>query len=138
MLNYSDLIGIPYVKGGRDPSKGLDCYGLCIVVFKRLGIDLPEFHSPDESDIIHEVIFTAKRQFERFENPIPYSLVPFIIRPPFVTHIGVVLENRDNFIHILRKKCCVIERLSDPFWNKRIQGFYTWGSNGTTVSDYKM
>ncbi len=128
MLNYSDLIGIPYVKGGRDPGKGLDCWGLCMVIYRRLGFSLPEFHSSDESSIIHETIVTGKRQFDQFENPIPYSLVPFIIRPPFVTHIGVVLENKDSFIHILRKKCVVTERLSDPFWNKRAQGYYQWNN----------
>ena len=126
LLNYVDLIGVPYIKGGRDPSKGLDCYGLCIEIYRRLGKILPEFHSSEENDIIHTTILSAKQLFERFEDPVSYSLVPFIIRPPFVTHIGVVLENKDSFIHILRKKCCVIERLSDPFWNKRMQGFFTY------------
>jgi cell wall-associated NlpC family hydrolase len=34
-------IGVPYVWGGTDPSKGLDCSGLTQVVYKNLGIDLP-------------------------------------------------------------------------------------------------
>ena len=33
--------GIPYVWGGTDPSKGLDCSGFVQKVFGRLGIDLP-------------------------------------------------------------------------------------------------
>lgn len=34
-------LGIPYVWGGTDPSKGLDCSGLIQVVFKEFGISLP-------------------------------------------------------------------------------------------------
>jgi soluble lytic murein transglycosylase-like protein len=34
-------IGVPYVWGGTDGSKGLDCSGLSQLVYKNLGIDLP-------------------------------------------------------------------------------------------------
>ena len=34
-------LGIPYVWGGTDPQKGLDCSGLVQLVYKNLGIDLP-------------------------------------------------------------------------------------------------
>jgi hypothetical protein len=34
-------LGLPYVWGGTDPKKGLDCSGLVQVVYKNLGYDLP-------------------------------------------------------------------------------------------------
>ncbi len=34
-------LGIPYVWGGTDPRKGLDCSGLTQLVYKNLGIELP-------------------------------------------------------------------------------------------------
>ena len=34
-------LGIPYVWGGTDPDKGLDCSGLVQLVYKNLGFDLP-------------------------------------------------------------------------------------------------
>jgi soluble lytic murein transglycosylase-like protein len=34
-------LGVPYVWGGTDGSKGLDCSGLSQLVYKNLGIDLP-------------------------------------------------------------------------------------------------
>ncbi|QIG42463.1 transglycosylase SLT domain-containing protein [Nocardioides anomalus] len=34
-------LGIPYVWGGTDPQKGLDCSGLVQLVYKNLGVDLP-------------------------------------------------------------------------------------------------
>ena len=38
-------LGIPYLWGGTDPAKGLDCSGLVQVVYKNLGIDLPRTSS---------------------------------------------------------------------------------------------
>ncbi len=34
-------LGLPYVWGGTDPSKGLDCSGLVQLVYRNLGIELP-------------------------------------------------------------------------------------------------
>ena len=34
-------LGVPYVWGGTDPAKGLDCSGLVQLVYKNLGYDLP-------------------------------------------------------------------------------------------------
>jgi hypothetical protein len=34
-------LGVPYVWGGTDPGKGLDCSGLVQLVYKNLGYDLP-------------------------------------------------------------------------------------------------
>ena len=38
-----DIMKVKYKKNGRQPSKGLDCYGLAKIMYKRRGIDLPEF-----------------------------------------------------------------------------------------------
>jgi cell wall-associated NlpC family hydrolase len=34
-------LGVPYLWGGTDPAKGLDCSGLTQLVFKNMGIDIP-------------------------------------------------------------------------------------------------
>lgn len=38
---YEDLLGAPYREGGRDKD-GLDCWGLVLEVFRRLGHALPD------------------------------------------------------------------------------------------------
>jgi cell wall-associated NlpC family hydrolase len=41
MIDTDDLIGTPWVEGGRDPESGLDCLGVALVVLERMG--LPSF-----------------------------------------------------------------------------------------------
>ncbi len=41
----SKYLGVPYLWGGTDPAKGLDCSGLVQVVFGNLGIELPRTSS---------------------------------------------------------------------------------------------
>jgi hypothetical protein len=41
----SKYLGVPYLWGGTDPSKGLDCSGFTQLVFGNLGVDLPRTSS---------------------------------------------------------------------------------------------
>lgn len=42
-VDVSDLVGASYLRGGWDLARdgGLDCYGACCAVLRRLGVDLP-------------------------------------------------------------------------------------------------
>jgi probable lipoprotein NlpC len=41
-----DYVGIPYLKGGRDPREGLDCFGLCRLIYaQEYGIQLPDWQT---------------------------------------------------------------------------------------------
>ena len=119
-----DLLGIPYEKHGRTV-KGLDCYGLVHLIYKRLGEELPEFAGDYvELTNIHKAIDDNKSKFIELEKPEPYCIVTFSIYPPYVTHIGVVLSDCQKFIHIMEKRNVTIDRLDK--WQKRIRGFYKW------------
>lgn len=47
-------LGVPYVWGGTDPDKGLDCSGLTQLVFRKLGVDLPRV-SRDQAKVGVEI-----------------------------------------------------------------------------------
>jgi cell wall-associated NlpC family hydrolase len=55
-IYYEDMLSAPYLDFGRDPQKGLDCYGLILECCKRAGTPL--------KDVVYE---TTKCQTEFVE-----------------------------------------------------------------------
>jgi len=50
-IEYKDLMGKPYVKGGVHPHLGLDCAGISILLLRRRGIEIPlSMASKDNAD----------------------------------------------------------------------------------------
>lgn len=84
--DISDLIGIPFVEFGRDPKKGLDCYGLAIEVEKRYGKNLKD-------------VALEKFSREKLEKTLP----EINVRKTDVIQEGSILEFyglADNRLHI--------------------------------------
>ena len=126
---FEDLIGVPYKLGGRDLA-GMDCWGLCIEVGRRAGIDLPPYASPENLDMVPVMtrgIVGAIHEspFQKIHRAEPFCLVAIRTGAAFVDHVGVVMEDRRRFIHAsLARGIVTLERLDHPFWAKRIAGFY--------------
>jgi cell wall-associated NlpC family hydrolase len=122
-MNIRKYVGCKYVPHGRDPSIGLDCYGLAICIYKDMGITLPD---PLYTDTEHE---TNKRileslestiQNEKLEEPEPGCIIElYVLGEP--SHIGIYVGNGD-FIHTQKILGVVIDKLYR--WGKRIKGFY--------------
>lgn len=74
-------LGVPYLWGGTDPAKGLDCSGFVQRVFKDVGIDLPRV-SRDQAEAGQPVPDLAHAR--------PGDLVSF---DSPVDHIGIYLGN---------------------------------------------
>ncbi len=91
MIDVSDLIGIPYKEHGRSRS-GLDCYGLAILVEKRLGKELQDVvydnHDKKLSEKYTPLLNIHKTDFIR-----EGSLLEFHIKDTL--HIGVALNSQD-------------------------------------------
>jgi cell wall-associated NlpC family hydrolase len=65
-ISSADLIGIPFVKGGRptENSKGLDCYGLVMLVHNKLGNDIEDFASPEFHAEVAEIMEREKQTWK--------------------------------------------------------------------------
>jgi peptidoglycan DL-endopeptidase CwlO len=74
-------LGVPYVWGGTDPKKGLDCSGLVQLVYKNLGIDLPRVSYQQA---------TAGRPVDGMANAQPGDILAF--NSP-VNHVGIYIGN---------------------------------------------
>jgi cell wall-associated NlpC family hydrolase len=95
-VNYAKtLIGIPYLYGSADPSKGLDCSGFINAVSNHFGIKVPR----------SSVEFTNFAPAIETNNAQPGDLILFTGTDPgkhVVGHIGIITDNNNGqvqFIH---------------------------------------
>jgi hypothetical protein len=79
-------VGVPYLWGGTDPAKGLDCSGFTQLVYGNLGIDLPRVSSQQA---------TAGRPVASLAEARPGDLVFFdhSSSRAGIDHVGIYLGN---------------------------------------------
>ena len=73
-------LGVPYLWGGTDPGRGLDCSGFVQLVYQELGVQLPR---------------TSREQFAAFppvrERLLPGDLLYFAEDGRRITHVALYL-----------------------------------------------
>ena len=125
MMKDNDLIGIPFVDGGRNNS-GLDCWGLAMEMYKRQGIALPDYPvSAMAVDSIANELAANEASWIKLDRPEIGCLV--VLRfacGNWANHVGVYIGD-GKFIHAYIKTGVCIDRLSH--WRSRIAGFYKPG-----------
>ncbi len=79
-------LGVPYLWGGTDPTKGLDCSGFTQLVYGNLGIDLPRVSAQQA---------TAGQPVPSLASARPGDLVFFDYSKdrPGIDHVGIYLGN---------------------------------------------
>lgn len=120
----TDLIGIPFIDGGRT-TKGLDCWGLVLEVYKRYGIELKDYKICCEAaSRIGNEIDLNRPYWKRVdgEPPVP-ALVVIRFGSEFCNHTGVYIGNQ-QFIHARNQTGVAIDRIDSINWRNRIEGFY--------------
>lgn len=131
MIDYDDLIGIPFINGGSDRNKGFDCYGLVMEVYRRCGIALPEYTADwDDEEKINSIVQreAGTTAWHRVKAPLP---VPCLVAlrmgtpPGIVNHTGVYIGH-GKFIHTRAKIGVCVSRIDSPAWRGVIDGFYEY------------
>lgn len=134
-MTFIDLIGTPFVGLGRDPKKGLDCYGLTMEVFRRYGYEIPEYtedtweDTDKTNDFYKDTVVNSNKYWEEvkdLETLQPPILIAFTygnVKFGIVNHSGVYIGN-GRFIHTRQKVGCCIERIDGFAWRRLIVGLY--------------
>lgn len=126
MFDYKDLIGVPFANRGREVATGLDCYGLAMEVFRRQGIELPEFWiSCEDASRIDRTVAEEKNggRWIRLERPEAPCLIVLRFNAFKLNHVGIYIGS-GKMLHTARKTGVRIERLDHPYWRQRIEGYY--------------
>lgn len=108
---YADLLAIPFERGGRGPA-AYDCYGIVREMFRRDGINLPDFESPGTLEEIERLVETTPTGPRWRPVPIgtPRAIITFRVDGAGA-HVGYYLGG-DRFLHALEATGVTTERLT--------------------------
>lgn len=124
MMEYDDLIGVPFVDGGRTKA-GLDCWGLAMILLQRQGYRVQDYpiQATDVAEIAKALKDGSERGgYERLDAPEPGHIVLLrLSMDVWANHVGICI-GQGRFIHAYSKTGVCIDRLSK--WKSRIVGYY--------------
>lgn len=123
MLQTSDLVGKPFKSG----AKGLEayyCWSLVIEVFRRFGIDLPDYQVGCAT--VDSAMPIVKQQWVQCAGEIPVPALIVFTTNGVCDHVGVYI-GFGKFIHAHETAGVVIARTDHIFWRNRIEGYYKPG-----------
>lgn len=129
MVKVDDLIGGQFVNGGRGVSTGLDCWGLVMEVYKRYGIDVPDF---TVDAFAYQTIDTLtgkaikSQRWEKVYTPADKD-APLVVlmrmHPKFITHTGVYI-GRNKIIHTMKMTGVITSKATAL--KSRMVGYYRY------------
>lgn len=118
---YVDLLGVPFERGGRGPDR-YDCYGLVIELYRRQGVNLPDFESPGTLEKIEQLLDDESKKWRKVPAMTPNSVIHFRV-DTYGAHVGVMLDG-DRFIHTTDGTGVTTDRIGSGGYNPI--GFYIY------------
>jgi len=123
---YRYFLGIKYKFNGNSIQEGYDCITLVSAVAKAHNIYIPNVNHQNHTINTFAPIFKDEIASGRWIEVEKQPLVAVVFRiAGKIQHIGFMIDD-ERFIHILQDSNVTIEKLSNPNWNKRVVGFYTY------------
>lgn len=125
MIDYSNLIGIPFKFDGDDLN-GMDCYNLFRAAYRLHGFDIPKTNisvcaCKDASN--NEIKDNIIRLYKRINVPeVPCGVLIKSSQTKFADHIGFYI-GEDRILHTRVGHYSSIEKI-DPRYKTRIMGYY--------------
>jgi len=123
-------LGVPYLWGGTDPAKGLDCSGFLQLVYKKFGVELPRVSSQQA---------TAGRPVASLTDARPGDLVFFDYDParPGIDHAGLYIGNGKMVAAPTEGQNVKIQDVGQPTAIRRVlpeQAAAATGASGTAIA----
>lgn len=122
---FQDLIGVPYVLGGRLPGPGTDCFGLVVECCRRLGRPIPDpFTSDPYVTDARQWIHERLGGWQPTLKPVMGGIVELRSEQQ-PAHVGFLMSDAE-FLHSLKRTGVVVNRLDRDPWMYRVVGYYAY------------
>jgi len=126
-MNETELInkylGIPYRNGGRD-LKGLDCWGIIVLVFKDFGINVLDIAATVDCQWSfkndNKSILDYWQKWTEVSKPRFLDVILLNVEGGSLNHAGIYLSG-SRFIHCT-KAGVLVSRISR--WKENVRGYY--------------
>ncbi len=121
------FLGVPYLWGGTDPTKGLDCSGFTKLVFGNLGIDLPRTSSQQA---------TSGRPVASVAEAQPGDLVfyDYSSSRPGIDHVGIYTGNGQMIAAPQEGEVVQVQDVGSPTVIRRVLPDAATATSATTGS----
>lgn len=133
MVNYTDLIGVPFLNQGRDIKQGFDCYGLVMEVYKRFGYNIPEYTADfDDTEKINALISGKTKITSHWKKadasdlPVPCLIAMRYGVPKGIVNHTAVYIGEGKFIHTREHIGVCVDRVDSLAWRNMIEDFYEY------------
>lgn len=107
-------LGVPYVWGGTNPERGLDCSGYALTVYQAVGLGLPRV----STEQFAHTRYLDPRQVRRGD------LVFFNMKlrgGRLVDHVGIYL-GAGYFAHASFSRGIIVDNLRSDYYRQRLRG----------------
>jgi cell wall-associated NlpC family hydrolase len=136
-----ELVGIPYVPGGRS-LQGADCWGLILIAGRHLfGIEYPEFfYSQADGEFLPQAAALIDQEthgqphwrtldIADKRSQAPRGAIHIFRVKGLETHCAIHLGMGGEFLHSLPGRMSCVESLHSINWVSRRTGTYVWTPN---------
>jgi cell wall-associated NlpC family hydrolase len=123
------FVGIPFLSGGRDPARGLDCWGLALAVAREcFALELPDYRGYTDADDVAQTggLFENRDQWQRVDAGSERGGDVIVMRLGGTPAHAALVVDAGLMIHTLAGRDSCIERYGAPQWARRLEGFYRW------------
>ncbi|PSU05435.1 hypothetical protein C9I92_21860 [Photobacterium ganghwense] len=141
-LYFGDLLTKPYLRGARGENGYYDCYGLLMELYRRMGVEAPNYKTPETPRQMASSAAVWKQSWEPVLSKAgyptikscdptdsnTYALVPYstlLLRVAGEDCHTAMLLPKMQFIHTWQGSgMVVVDRLLSPVWRNKVVGVY--------------
>ena len=137
---YDGLLGVPYLHGGRSKD-GMDCWGLILEVYARMGVAIPDVFQEVEKEWAKKDLdgtfaglaaedtegWIQQRfgKWKKLREAEVGCIVAFSMKKRVPDHAGIIVE-AGRVLHCLEGAGVILTRLTRDPWAERIVGYYVY------------
>ncbi len=125
-IDFLQMSKVPYKENGRTLEEGLDCYGFIVLMYRQVGVELPDLFKPNTDwseygGYLHYLQLFENMTHQVFEDYHHGDFILFNDDYGVATHMGLIWD-RVYFVHFVSDHGFAKSKLS--LWSRKINSIW--------------